>query len=127
MPKDEWSPGEGTSGNSHEDSEARLFRVCPVGQPADYGVEKDDKDRSQSRQEKYGSLILWMAAGHHFTHVSNEVEKGQGAKADGSVRPMRCGEVLHGFDEDAVGLVPVGDIGDSQDRGLLGRRDCEGG
>src|SRR3569833_755154 len=100
MPKDEWSPGEGTSGNSHEDSEARLFRVCPVGQPADHGVEKDDKDRSQSRQEKFGSLILWMAAGLHYTHVSNDVEMGQGAKADGSVRPIHKKKKQQKFDED---------------------------
>ncbi len=116
-----------TSRNIEQDLKLDLaLGEAPVDQPADHGVQQDDKDGPQGGEEKGQALVSRPAfcsvrAGHPYN-----VEHCQSRQAHGSVQ-SGARQALKGVDQDDIGCIASGKARDAHHGRNLADTNVDGG
>lgn len=116
-----------TSRDVKQDLEFDLvFGEASVDEPADHGVQEDDEDGPQSRQEEDKPLVLRPPFCGIRTSSTDDIEHGQGSQPHGSVEGG-ARQALKRVDEDQVRSVARREARDAHHGGNLAHRNVDGG
>lgn len=90
-----------------EDGKLGVLASVHVHEPTDHGVEEDDKNRSQRRDEEVKLLLLGISLGHLIAGEANQVQHGKSRETHGGIE-LGCGQEPEGVDDNQVCRVSRG-------------------
>lgn len=89
--------------NRPENLELSLLVVLDmsVDEPADHGIEQDDKGHSQGRDEEPHLASIGLSLGHIVAEEANDIENNESTQAHGCIKSGMA-QILEDIDEDLV-------------------------
>ena len=102
------------------------LRNVPTNEPADHGVQKDDKGGTESVEEEEELSLFRVFLGQLVEDEADEVEHGECSEAHCSIE-IGSPQVLQSVDENLVSLCTCGEASDAHHGGDLANSNIDGG